>query len=274
MAIYREGAAGIYYILMALLSSALGSVGTILQKKGSGWMARKENRPKNAGKLFLIWVSGLLVAYALSAVPMIIASGNLAPHIISALSGFNILLTVILSHFFLREKLFRSDIIYGLAIVGSIALLSFHLTDTSGEVNRTYLYPLLAAPLLVLAPLLYKEMGKKHKITLLGVFSGFMMGLSVVMLNILVKQNVAITARIFTSPFLYFYLLTGAASVGTAQLAFRIGDVVLFTPVQVVAGMCYPLICSFFLYEAAVEWLQVVLILLMAFACWGIQRKR
>ncbi len=237
-------------------------------------MTRKEKRPKNAGALFLIWAAGMLIAYALSAVPMFIASKGLAPHIISALSGVNIALTAVLSHFFLKEKLFRSDILYGLLIVGSIVLLSFHLTDTSGEVNGTYLYLLLTAPLLVLVPLLFRGTGKKHKVALLGVFSGFMMGLSVVMLNILVKQNFAVTERIFTSPFLYFYLLTGAGSVGAAQLAFRIGEVVLFTPVQVVAGMCYPLICSFFLYEAAVEWLQVALILLMAFACWGIERKR
>jgi hypothetical protein len=94
------------------------------------------------------------------------------------------------------------------------------------------------------------------------------------MLNILVKQTGTITVQIFTSPFLYYYVLVGAASVGAAQLAFRIGDVVLFTPIQMVSGMVYPLICSFFLYEAAVEWLQVALILLMAFACWGIEKKR
>ncbi|HNX13277.1 MAG TPA: hypothetical protein PK854_02280 [Oscillospiraceae bacterium] len=259
---------------MALLSSVLGSAGTVLQKKGSGWMVRSEKRPDNAKALFLIWAAGMVVAYAFSAVPLVIASKKLAPHIISSLSGFNIALTVVLSHFFLKEKLFRSDIHYGLVIAGSIALLSFHLTDTSGEVNRTYLYSLLAAPLTLLIPLLFKKMDKKRRVAMLGVFSGLMMGLSVVMLNILVKQNQTISAQIFVSPFLYFYLLTGAASVGAAQSAFRIGDIVLFTPVQVVAGMCYPLFCSFFLYETAVEWFQVVLILLMAFSCWGIERKR
>lgn len=269
-----KGGGGILYILMALLSSALGAVGTILQKKGCGWMVRKEERPNNAKALFLIWGSGLLVAYALSAVPLIIASKGLAPHIISALSGFNIALTVVLSHFFLKEKLFRSDLLYGLAIVGAIVMLSFNLTDTSGEVNETYLYPLLTAPLLVLAPLLFKRMQKKHKVALLGVFSGFMMGLSVVMLNILVKQNNEITMRIFASPIFYFYILVGAISISAAQVAYKIGDLVLFTPIQVVSGMCYPLICSFFLYEAAVEWQQVALILLMAFACGGIQQKR
>ncbi len=236
-------------------------------------MTRKNERPKNARALFLIWCTGMIVAYAFSAVPMIIASEKLAPHIISALSGFNIALTVVLSHFFLKEKLYRTDMIYGLLIVGCIVLLSFHLTDTSGELNRTYLYPLLALPILVLIPLLFK-FDKKHKVALLGVFSGFMMGLSVVMLNILVKQTGAISAQIFASPFLYFYLLTGGASVGAAQVAFRIGDVVLFTPVQMVSAMCYPMICSFFLYEAAVEPLQVALILTMAVACWGIERKR
>jgi len=106
------------------------------------------------------------------------------------------------------------------------------------------------------------------------VFSGFMMGLSVVMLNILVKEFDTITVRIFASPYLYFYVLVGGASIGAAQLAFRLGEVVLFAPIQIVSGMCYPLICSVFLYEAAVVPLQVVLILIMAFACWGIQRKR
>lgn len=237
-------------------------------------MVRKEQRPKNAKALFFIWVLGMIVAYAFAAVPLIIASKGLAPHIISALSGVNIALTVVLSYFFLKEKLFRSDLFYGLLIVGCIGLLSFHLTDTSGEVNRTYLYPLLAAPLLVLIPIIFKRISKKHKVALLGVFSGFMMGLSVVMLNILVKQTGAITAEIFASPYLYFYILVGTASIGAAQLAFKIGEVVLFAPIQIVSNMCYPLICSFFLYSASVEWLQVVLILLMAFACWGIQRKR
>ena len=257
-----------------MLGAVLGSLGTILQKKGSGWMVHKGNRPKNARALVLIWAAGLLVSYALSAVPLLIASKGLAPHIISALSGVNIALTVVLSYFLLKEKLHRSDLWFSLLIVGCIALLSFHLTDTSGEVKRKYLYLLLATPIIVLVPLLFKVLKPKHEVAMLGVFSGFMMGLSVVMLNILVKEFDTISTRIFASPFLYFYLLVGGASIAAAQLAFRLGEVVLFAPIQVVSGMCYPLICSFFLYEAAVGLIQVVLILIMAFACWGIQRKR
>jgi multidrug transporter EmrE-like cation transporter len=212
---------------------------------------------------------------ALSAIPLAVASTRLAPHIISALSGMSIAAVAVLSYFFLKEKLYPSDIFHILLMIGCIAALSLTSSDAPASgMNVKPLFILLVFPLALLLPIMLKRMDAKRKITLLGVFSGFESGLTVVLMNALAKEFNGFTGQVFSSPFLYLYLAVGLASVAAAQAAYRAGDVVLFTPVQVVSAMCYPLLCSFLIFSASVTLLHILLVLIMAAACWGIQRKR
>ena len=79
---------------------------------------------------------------------------------------------------------------------------------------------------------------------------------------------------ILSSPYLYVYFAAGIVSVGAKQAAYRLGDVILITPLQTSFSMIYPLLCSYILFNSDIKPLQILLVILIVLACWGIQKKR
>lgn len=113
-----------YNVLLAICGTTIYSAGVILQKKGSGWMVRNKKHKGNSLSVFTLWLIGMLFSYAISTLPIGIASKDLPPHIISALSGWSIVAVAFLSSFFLKERLYPTDIFYSFVIVGCIIVLS------------------------------------------------------------------------------------------------------------------------------------------------------
>jgi multidrug transporter EmrE-like cation transporter len=262
-------------VLLALFGITIYSAGVILQKRGSGWMVWKERINRRFALTFSVWLTGMLFSYAVSTFPIGIASKSLPPHIISAVTGWSIVVVVFLSSLFLREKLHVSDIIYSIVIVGCIVLMSsFRQASEDWHMDMRNLYLLLVLPFLLLIPVPLKLTGKKQKAILLSIFSGFLGGLTIVFMNILVKESGGSIENIVGSVHLYIYFAAGAASVAAKQAAYRLGDVILVTPLQTAFSMIYPLLCSYLLCDTSIAPAQILLLLFIVLACWGIQRKR
>lgn len=262
-------------IFLALFGTTLYSTGVILQKKGSGWMGWKDRIDFRCISLFLLWLFGMLLSYAVSALPMGMASMSLPPHIVSAISGWSIVVIVFLSGVFLKEKLHASDVMNSGAIVGSILLMSrFQGPTESSGFNTQVLCLLLLAPFLLLIPVFFPRTGRKQKTILLSVFSGFLGGLVIVFMNILVRESGDSFLGMAGSVHLYIYLAAGFASVAAKQAAYRLGDVILVTPLQTSFSMIYPILCTVLLYHSGVNAMQILLVLVIVLACWRIQKKR
>jgi len=262
-------------ILLALSGMTLYSTGIILQKKGSGWMGEKKKRNKKTYLMFLLWGAGMLLSYVISAIPTGFASKNLQPHVISALSGWGIVVTVFLTYFFLKEKLYISDIVYSSVIAACILLLSIsQKTTNSYDIGKRFLYFLAFLPFLLLVPVLFKFTKNKYKTILLSTFSGIMSGLTLVFMNVLVKESGDSILSIMGSAYIYIYVLAGLASVAAMQIAYRLGDIMPIVLMQTSLSIVYPIVCSYLMFNSGISVAQVLLILIIAASCQGILRKR
>lgn len=262
-------------MLLALFGTSLYSAGVILQKKGAGWMGWKNKVNRRFALTFSIWLIGMLFSYVVSTLPIGIASRNLPPHMISAMTGWSIVVIVFLSSCFLREKLHTSDIVFSIVILSCIVLMSRYQQNAEGTpMDMKNLYILLLLPLLLLVPVFFRFTGRKQKTILLSIFSGFLGGLTIVFMNILVKESGDSISEIVSSVHLYIYFAAGAASVMAKQAAYRLGDVILVTPLQTSFSMIYPLLCSNLLFNSNISLIQVLLVFFIVLACWGIQKKR
>lgn len=262
-------------VLLALLGTTIYSTGVIMQKRSSGWMSWKEKINSRFVSVFLLWLLGMVFSYAISAIPVGIASKSLPPYVISSVYGWSIVVIVFMSGYFLKEKLLASDVVYSVVIVGCILVMSL-LGKENGAfaVDRHTLDLLFFLPFLLLIPVFFKFTGRKQKTVLLSVFSGILGGLIVVFMNVLVKESGGSIAGILSSPYLYIYFAAGIASVAAKQAAYRLGDVILITPLQTSFSMIYPLLCSYLLFSADISPVQLLLVAFIVLACWGIQKKR
>ena len=262
-------------ILTALFGSSIFSAGVILQKKGSAWMSWKERLNRRFILSFLLWLTGIVLSYAISTLFVGAASRNLSPQMISAITGLNVVLIVFLSGFFLKERLQGTDIVYSAVIVSCIALMSrFQSGGGPAAINGGILYWLLLIPFVLLVPVFTGLTDKKQKTVLLSVFSGFLGGLTIVFMNILVKESGDSIKGILNSPLLYIYFLSGVFSVAAKQAAYRMGDVILITPLQTGFSMVYPLLCSYVLFDSQVSSVQFIMVLLIVLSCWKLQKSR
>ncbi|MCP5103511.1 MAG: hypothetical protein GY950_09040, partial [bacterium] len=111
-------------IFMALIAYSAVSTGFVLMKMGIDWMGWKGKRDKVFYKKFFIWVTGFIIMN-IYGVPSAIALKQLPPHIVAAFAGWGIVVLVFLSHFLLKETLFKTDFVFSFLIVAGIFLLNF-----------------------------------------------------------------------------------------------------------------------------------------------------
>ncbi len=262
-------------VILALFGTTVFSAGVILQKKGSVWMNRKQRlNCEFAGKI-AIWLTGMVLSYVVSAAFVGIASKKLAPELISAITGWNIVVIIFLSFMFLKEKLYRTDIVYSAVIVFCIFIMSRFQNESMTLIRGIdYLYWLLTIPFILLVPVFFSRTGRKTKTLLLSVFSGLLGGLTIVFMNILMKESGNSIGGILSSPVLYVYFISGIVSVAAKQVAYRLGDVILITPLQTSFSMVYPLVCSYVMFDSRISLVQILMAALIVLSCWKIQKKR
>ena len=261
-------------VLLAMFGMTIYSTGVILQKKGSHWMIWKGKRGKGFFIMLCVWLVGILLSYTISALPVGVASKDLPPHIISALSGWSIVVVILLSCLFLKEKLHISDMFYSLLILASTFCMGI-LQETAEQytINRSCIPVLLFIPFLLLIPLFLKSTENRYKVILLSVFSGILGSMTIVFMNILVKECGNSISGVLSSAYIYVYFFSGIASVIAAQAAYRMGDVILIAPLKTSFSIIYPVISSYFLLDSGITVIQMLLILSIMISCWGILTK-
>lgn len=267
-------------LILAFSGIFLHSAGVLMQKKGTGGINFKELlnikniRYFKITRELIIWVAGLMLAYNISVIPTALASKELSPQLVSAISGLGIVIIVILSHYFLKEKIFRSDIIYSFIIVLSIIVLSFlQKKEAVDNIDIKAFYLLTLCPLLLLIPIFTCKISNKAKAILFSTVSGLTGGVAYVVLNISMKVDGATIAGAFTSIYLYEYIIIGFVSGFFLQFAYKFGDIIHIVPVQMSLTVVYPLICYYFVFHKAVSLIEDFLILVITLCCLFILKK-
>lgn len=267
--------AKLWSIILALFGILLHSIGILLQKKGTNNLNFKEilnfKMVKNIkiSSDFIIWVTGLLLAYNISIFPTAIASKELSPQVVSAISGLGIVFIIILSHFFLKEELYKSDILFAVIIVICISVICVaHQKESIAFMDNTAFYILTFSPFLLLIPAFSNRLMNKIKAILYASISGLTGGVAYVILNIAVKEGGGSFTGIFSSAYIYEYIIIGFISGAFLQVAYKFGDIIHIVPVQMSLTVIYPLICSYFIFHKSISLVQDLSILIITLCCW------
>ena len=260
-------------ILLSLFGFTVFSTGIVMTKAGGAWLKWEGKRNRVYFKSLAIWLIGF-IAYNAAVIPNAIASKALPPYIISAISGWGIVVIVIMSYLILKENLYLSDFIYSILMVAAIFALSLLDKGTAAsEVNQVAFYIMLALPLLLLIPLLFKSLDSKPRAILLAIFAGSTGGLALVIMNVVVKSLGYDIFSYFNTPYPYLYLLVGVAQFVTLQMAMRHGSMILVGPLQNALMILYPVACSYFIFGASLGVIQLLMIAVIVFCCVAILRK-
>lgn len=262
-------------ILWALAGSSMGAIGMVCQKKGIRWMDMRKSKQAGLSKYFFIWLAGILTSYVLSAYPNSIASNALPPHIITAMAGWEIVVIVFLSWVFLKERMYKTDGLYALLIVGCTAVLGVR-TRPAEYMQEQKLWRILVflIPVVFLFPLLNKRLTAKTKVAFFAIYSGCMGGLALVYFNILVRAIFAHGLKGLPIGILALYLLSAVLGLIGEQTSYRIGEMTVVASIRLSLYIVYPIFCSMLLYKSSIDVIQLMAIAVIIFACYGIYRKR
>jgi uncharacterized membrane protein len=245
-----------------------------MQKMGHKWLGWKEEKNQIFIRHFVVWLGGFLL-YNLSVLPIGIASKALPPYIISSISAFGICLILIFSYFLLNEELYISDIYHSILMVSSIFIVCyFQRPIMLIDIHIPALYILLLLPFLLIIVSYIKRDSIKIKTVLFSLLSGCTGGLTLVLINIAVKQNDNHFLAYFSSPYFYLWLGMGALSLIALQFAIKYGDIILVGPLQQSSNIIYPVICSYFIFGASLILAQIIAVLVIIYACFAMLRKR
>lgn len=262
-------------VLLSMLGFSVFSAGIVLTKAGGAWLKWPGPKDRSYFKALGLWLLGFLL-YNAAVVPNMIASRDLPPHIISAVSGWGIPAVVLLSAWLLKEKLFASDLVNALVMFAAIIIMSLSdRTGTAAAINQTAFYVLLFLPLALLLPLPFLRTGKsaRPRAILLAIFAGCAGGLALVTMNIVVKSLGYDIFSYLDSPWPYIYILVSIAQFAGMQLAMRLGSMIVVGPLQYALMIIYPAAASYFVFQANLGLIQLLMIGVIVVACLLIMRK-
>jgi len=258
---------------LAVFGYTLLSIGFVLMKKGIGWIGFKGPKDRIFRTNLFVWIVGFIVMN-LAVIPNTMALKHLAPHIVSSTAGWGVIVMVALSSLLLRERLFRSDGLYTILIVGSIVLLNLFETPQGEE---TFNLPLLAGsaalPFVLVLPAFFKRASKRIRTVFLAGFSGIATGMIVISLKVLVILFGFQVSAYFASPVLYLYLLFSLGAFVSLQAAYKLGSMMRVGPVQYSASIIYPVLCSLVVFGDSIHPLQLAAVVGLVFAVIGILQK-
>lgn len=262
-------------ILLALLGSTIASVGMVLQKKGISWIGLRKKGKTDSRKLFWIWLSGIILAYIVAAVPNSIAAQTLAPHIITSMAGWDIVLIVFLSGLILKEQVYKSDYFYALVIVGMTLLIALRSeTVTYFKAHLPVMIILFLVPGIALLPLIFKTMDDKAKSTLLAIFAGSMSGVAIVYFNMLMRDLFNWGLGKLPIDVLILYLFSAILGAIAEQASYSIGKMTIVASFRLSFYIVYPIFGSLLLFSSKADVLQFIAVLIIILACFAMLKRR
>jgi len=260
-------------LALAVLAYTLLSTGLVLMKKGIDWIGHKGPRDHAFRRHRRIWLAGFAAAN-LYIVPSALALKHLAPHVVSAMAGWGVIILVWLSKEMLDEPLFPSDLIFACLIVSGIAVLN--LLESRGgaaSADAARLAAAAAIPLALLAAALIKRLGRRRRALLFAAVSGLAAGLIVVAMKELVNASGFRMAEWLASPVFYLYLASSLGAFLTLQASYKLGAMLRVGPVQYAATILYPSFCSWWVFGARLHPLQWAALGVIALAAGGMLRR-
>ena len=247
-------------IPLAFFAYTLLSIGLVLMKKGISWIGFKGQKNPSFYKNLFIWIAGFILTNSYI-VPNTLALKHLDPHIVASVAGWGVVMMILFSRALLKEKLYRSDLLFAAVIFIAILLLNFfEYHEDARAVNWPMLTGAVLLPLalaLVAVPGIVK---KKIKALLLAVVSGISAGMIVVIMKILVSDFGFRVADYFTSPYFYLYLFFSLSAFITLQIAYKLAVMMIVGPAQYSAAIIYPALCSFFIFSNRLHLIQIIAI--------------
>jgi drug/metabolite transporter (DMT)-like permease len=263
-----------FSILMALVAYACISTGFVLMKMGIDWMGWKKKRNRTFYKNLSLWITGFIIMN-IYGVPSAVALKHLPSHIVASFAGWGIVVLVFLSHFLLKEKLDKTDIVFSLSIVAGIVLLNlFEKPSPPRTADETGMVLLAAIPVVLLAAAFVSRLSPKMKTILFASVSGISAGLMVVSLRLLVLAYGYDVALYFNSPYLYVYIGFALLSFIALQAACKNGPMMVTGPVQYSTTIIYPLPAAFLVFDRGIHPVQFLAIGLIVYSVISILKKR
>jgi hypothetical protein len=259
---------------LTVLAYTLLSTGYVLQKKGVAWIGFKGTKDRAFYRSLSTWAAGFLLMN-LYIVPNTVALKVLAPHIVSAMAGWGVIVLVLLSRLILKERMFRSDAATTALIVAAIALLNiFERQEAGKEVLRTV--PLIAAltlPFALALPGFFPSLSRRIRGLIFAGVSGLSAGLIIVTMKVLVASHGFRVSAYFASPFLYLYLAFSLAAFLSLQASYKMGRMLSVGPVQYTAAILYPVLCSAAVFGNRLNAVQVLAVGVLVLAVSALLRK-
>ena len=262
-------------IFLIMLGATITSFGMVLQKIGIRWMDLKKSRQPEYTRYLWLWLLGMALAYVVSSIPNSIAAQTLPPHIITMAAGWIIVMVVFLSKIFLKEQVYRSDILYSFVIMGMTILIASRSKPAEHfSTNRSMMVFLFLLPCLSLLPLFFKSLDNKRKSILLSVYAGCLSGLTIVFFDMTVRELFTWDISRISVDILILYVLSAVLGAAAEQASYRIGEMKTVAVVRLSLYIVYPVLGSLFLFGTSADPIQLGSIAVLIFCCYGILKRR
>lgn len=259
---------------MACTAYSLLSLGFVMMKKGINWLGWKGPKDRIFYRALATWVTGFIIMN-IYGVPSAIALKSLPPHMVSAFAGWGIVMLVFFSFLLLKEKIYKTDILFALLVVTGIFLLGY-FEPTSAPVHSFHFWGmafLCSIPVILVFTGLLKFLSRKVKTVIFASVSGMSAGLMVVSLRLLVMKFGYKVSLYFDSIYLYLYIVFALLSFIALQLALKNGSMIAVGPVQYSANIIYPACSTLLVFQQTLHPVQVLAIAAIIYSVINILKK-
>ena len=247
---------GAYFL--ALFGNFLLSLGFSLQKKNVAWLSAKKRGEARQTREVVGWTFGFLLMN-LQPIFNYLALRGLAPNIVAAVSGSNIIFTILLSRILLGERIPRAKWVWIVLLAGSLAMAGFVGQESSSVFNVEAFWIAFFIPtaFAMLVLLVMRRIGARQIGLFLGSAAGALGGFMVLVLEGLRLKHGSDFLSWIASPYLYVYIFCGISSFLIKQVAFEKGDMNAVAPSFYGLLVLYPSVAAYFVSAVLLHPLQV-----------------
>lgn len=243
---------------LALMGNFLLSLGFSLQKKNVAWLSAKKRGKVRQTREVAGWAFGFLLMN-LQPVFNYLALKGLAPNIVAAVSGSNIIFTILLSRILLGERIAREKWIWIVLLALSLAMAGLVGQESSSVFNAeafwiAFFIPTAFAMLVLLG---MRRIGARQIGLFLGSAAGALGGFMVLVLEGLRLNHGSDFLSWVASPYLYVYIFCGVSSFLIKQVAFEKGDMNAVAPSFYGLLVLYPSVAAYFVSAVAMHPVQL-----------------
>lgn len=243
----------------ALFGNFLLSLGFSLQKKHVHWLSVKRRGESIRRGEIIGWASGFVL---MNVQPIFnyIALETLAPNIVAALGGSNIIFTIVLSYFLLGERMPPRKIPFFVLLMASLVYAGVVGQEASRQFNVQAFWVAFFIPTAFSMLVLFasKRMSEDRIGLFLGSSAGALGGFMVLALEALRINYGSNILSWFVSAYLYVYFFCGIASFFIKQFAFERGKMTAVAPSFYGLLVLYPSIASYFVSNMPVHASQLI----------------